>query len=103
MEEAGNTKELQEAFTEYIESVKALTLNEKKQEVIDSIKELIASIDQIATNEQIELQYLSSKEILDINETSMPEDDYIEALLVYVEVAKILVGQYLLLKMNKDQ
>jgi len=103
MEEAGNTKELQEAFTEYIESVKALTLNEKKQEVIDSIKELIASIDQIATNEQIELQYLSSKEILDINETSMPEDDYIEALLVYVEVAKNLVGQYLLLKMNKDQ
>ena len=89
---------LQPAFTEYIESVKQLDLNEKKIEVIDSIKELIASIDQVATLEGIELQYLASKEILDISEDSMPEDDYVEALLVYIEVAKSLLGQYLLTK-----
>ncbi len=89
---------IQPAFTEYIESVKQLDLNEKKLEVIDSIKELIASIDQAATLEGIELQYLASKEILDISEDSMPEDDYVEAILVYIEVAKNLLGQYLLIK-----
>ncbi|MCI9084192.1 MAG: hypothetical protein HFH46_01075 [Bacilli bacterium] len=98
MEEVVNINELQNAFTEYIESVKPLSLFEKKQEVIDSIKELIISIEMMASNDGIELHYLTSKEILDINEDSMPEEDYVEAILVYVEVAKNMLGEYLLAK-----
>ena len=83
-----NKEQLQKAFTEYIESVKKLPLIDKKKEVIDSIKELIASIDFLGQQNNIELHYLSSKEILDISDENMPDDDYVEALLVYIEVAK---------------
>ena len=45
MKEAGNIEELQQAFHDYIEEVKKLPLMDKKKEVIDSVKELIASIE----------------------------------------------------------
>lgn len=100
MESQDNLEKMQQAFTEYIEAVKNLPLLDKKREVINSIKELISSIDLFAKNEGIELHYLTSKEVLDINNENMPEDDYTEALLVYIETAKSLIGEYLLYKMQ---
>lgn len=101
MEEQDNIIELQSSFTEYIDTVKLLPLNEKKQEVIDSIKGLIANIDMIAQMDNIELHYLKSKEINDISKEPVSDDDYVEALLVYIEVAKNMLGEYLLYKENQ--
>ena len=102
MKEAGNIEELQQAFHDYIEEVKKLPLMDKKKEVIDSVKELIASIDFLAQQNDIQLHYLVSKEILDITNENMPEEDYVEALLVYIENAKSMLGEYLSYNINTD-
>ena len=68
---------------------------EKRKEMINNIKEMIAMIEQMATDEGIVLNYLRSREILDLDEGRESEDDYLEALLVYVENFKNILGQYL--------
>jgi len=41
------------------------------------------------------LNYLKNEEINDISEQEMKEEEYVEAMLVYIKQAKNLVGQYL--------
>lgn len=94
-------EELNLAFNNYIEEVKKLDTVEKRTELINSIKELIAVFESLANEEKIEINYLKSKEILDLNNSFVSEDDFIEAALVYLEVAKNIVGEYLLKKEQK--
>ena len=86
---------LNESFNEYINELKKLPIVEKRNELIDSIKELIAGFEFLAERDNVKLQYLKSKEILDLNNEIVSEDDFIEAAIVYVEVAKNLIGEYL--------
>lgn len=90
--------ELNEAFNEYVEEFKKLTLKEKREEVLSSIKELIAVFETFAKVDNISLEYLKNNEILDIKKSDT-EDDFLEAELVYIENAKNLIGQYLDKKM----
>ena len=87
--------ELQSAFNEYIDEVKKLNTFEKRSELIYSIKELIAVFEQLAINDNIDLHYLKNKEITDLNNSNVSEDDFLEASLVYLEVAKNVIGEYL--------
>ncbi len=87
--------ELNIAFNDYIDAYKDLDIAEKRKEMINNIKEMIAMIEQTATDEGIVLNYLRSREILDLDEGRESEDDYLEALLVYVENFKNILGQYL--------
>lgn len=88
-------KELNEAFNQYINEVKKLKTNEKRDEVLKSVKHLIASIDSLAKLDGVELEYLKSAELDDLKDNNLSEDDFLEATLVYVEEAKCLLGQYL--------
>lgn len=88
-------EELDIAFDNYMNEFKKLTTKEKREEVIYSIKELIAGLEYLATQEQIKLHCIKSKEILDLNNEEVSEDDFIEAALVYIEVAKNMIGEYL--------
>lgn len=90
--------ELNKSFDEYIIEFKKLTTLEKREEVLSSIKDLIAIFEGLASMDKINLNYLKSKEILDIK-TSHTEDDFLEAIIVYLENAKNLIGQYLDKKM----
>ena len=80
----------------YIDAFKQLSIMGKRQEIIDNLKEFIAMIDILAQKENIEIQYLKSSEINDIKKELVSEDDYLEAILVYFEVAKSVLGQYLI-------
>ncbi len=86
--------EINETFNDYILEFKKLTTIEKREEILNSIKELIVIFEQMAKMDNISLSYLKSQEILDIKKSNT-EDDYLEALLVYLENAKNLIGQYL--------
>lgn len=94
-ERLGNMEELNEAFGEYMEAYKALDIPSKRKEIINATKELIVVFEQLATKDNIELQYLRSREINDLKEENTTEDDFLEAELVYLEVAKNMIGQYL--------
>lgn len=87
--------ELNLAFNKYIEEYKKLTVLEKREELIKSIKELIAGFEKIATVDNIELHYLRNREINDLKGENVSEDDFLEGTLVYIEVAKNMIGEYL--------
>ena len=87
--------ELNIAFNKYIEEYKKLTVLEKREELIKSIKELIAGFEKIASVDNIELHYLRNREINDLKGDSVSEDDFLEGTLVYIEVAKNIIGEYL--------
>ena len=87
--------ELNEVFNDYIIEFKKLSTLEKRDEIILSIKELIAAFNQLAIIDNINLDYLKNNEINDLKKDVVSEDDFLEAELVYLEVAKNLIGQYL--------
>ena len=91
-------EELNKSFEEYMSEFKLLNVSEKRTEIIDSIKELIAVFEQLAINDDIELHYLKNREINDLKNKVVSEDDFLEAELVYLEVAKNLIGEYLVKK-----
>jgi len=93
-------EELNIAFNNYMDEFKKLTTQEKREELIDSIKELIAGLQYLASQEQKELHYIKNREILDLNNEEVSEDDFIEAAFVYMEVAKNMLGEYLQNKTN---
>ncbi|MBR6690969.1 MAG: hypothetical protein IKL65_06520 [Bacilli bacterium] len=87
--------ELNEAFFEYLTSFKELDVSDKRQEIIHSINEISALVSYWAEQENMPLSFLKSTETKDLNNGLESEDDFLEALLVYVENAKNLLGQYL--------
>lgn len=86
-------------FTEYMDAFKELDISEKRIEIINSIKEVSALMVKLADDDGISLNYLNSKEILNFKNGREIEEEFLEALLVYIENFKEMLGQYLLNKL----
>lgn len=87
--------EIESAFTEYVNAFKQLETSDKRKEIIRNINEITAMFDMLATEANMQLSYLKSNEITELQDGFESEDDYLEALLVYIENAKSVLGQYL--------
>lgn len=87
--------DLNNSFNEYINAFKGLDTLQKRKEVINSIKEIIVFFQKLAIKDSIELEYLKNREIYDLKKDNISEDDFLEAEIVYLEVAKNIIGQYL--------
>lgn len=88
--------ELRDSFNEYLKVFKQMDVASKRREIIFAINEITASFDSLAKQINVDVDYLSSKEISELKNGDESEDDYLEALLVYIENAKLILGQYLL-------
>ena len=88
-----NNEELNKLFRDTIRAYKELDINDKCDELIKSTKELTAFIVVLANNQGIDLQFLQSREILDLKKEKIKVDDYIEAMMVYIENIKHLLAQ----------
>lgn len=86
--------EIEVAFKEYLDAFKQMETIDKRKEIIRNINEVTAIFDMLATESNIQLSYLKSKEVTELKEGYESEDDYLEALLVYIENAKSVLGQY---------
>ena len=93
--------ELNNNFKEYLEAFKQLDIPKKRMEIIHSINEITATFDGLASEANIKLTYLKSKEVSELKDGYELEDDYLEALLVYIENAKSVLGEYLVKIMPK--
>jgi len=93
--------EVNNSFNGYLEVFKRLKVSDKRQEIIYAINEITASFASLAEDANINIEYIKSKEINELNNGYETEDDYLEALLVYIENAKNVLGQYLLKVDNK--
>ena len=87
--------ELNQAFLEYIEAFKSLNISEKRSEVVRCVNEMSAVLVHLAEQDGKNLEFLKSRETTELQNGMESEDDFLEALVVYVENAKNLLAQYL--------
>ncbi len=78
--------------------VKKLDTKGKREELYDSLMNLENSIVELPSMEGIQLHYLQNKEINALYNENLNEDDFLEAMLVYFEMIKNMVGEYLISK-----
>jgi len=93
--------EVEIAFKEYVDAFKQMETIDKRKEIIRNINEVTAMFDMLATESNMQLSYLKSNEVTELKDGYESEDDYLEALLVYIENAKSVLGQYLA-KVNNE-
>ena len=93
--------EVEFAFKAYLDAFKQMETSDKRKEIIRNINEITAVFDMLATESNMQLSYLKSNEITELKDGYESEDDYLEALLVYIENAKSVLGQYLI-KLNSE-
>jgi len=87
--------EVEIAFKEYVDAFKQMETPDKRKEIIRNINEITAMFDMLASEANIQVSYLKSKEVSELKDGYESEDDYLEALLVYIENAKSVLGEYL--------
>ena len=88
-----NKEDLNQLFRDTIRAYTELDTKDKCEELIRSTKELAAFIEVLASKQGIELQYLQSREVLDLKKEKITTEDYIEAMMVYLENIKNMLAQ----------
>lgn len=79
-------------FNEYVEKFKELPLENKKEITIDEMKEVIALLTKLNSDLNIDSKILLNEEILEVSNNK--EDDYVEAIFVYINAIKEAIGTY---------
>jgi len=84
---------MQKNFDMLIDNYKKLQLDQKKEKLVDELKEMIAVYVYIAESNNIPIKLLKTKEMLDIDSNKSTEDDYIEAIYAYFNILKEIVSK----------
>ena len=79
------------SFNEYVEAFKKLPLENKKKVVETDFKELIALLKEVDDNDYV----VYNKEILDVERKEQTEDDFVEAVFVYLCSVKEMLANYI--------
>ena len=82
-------------FTPVIDSYKRLSLSDKRQEIINELKLMIVIFEKLCDDNNIQYRDIKSKEVLDLKNGAETESDYLEAVFVYIEYLKEVLGSYL--------
>ena len=88
-------------FEKAVSEFDSLPIKEKQNRITDEIKLMIAIIEKICIERNIDYREIKSKEILALKQENVSEDDYLTALYVYVEYLKEVIGGYLLDDVSK--
>ena len=83
-------------FNAFIEEYKEKSLLEKQNIIINELKELIAVSEKICIDKGIDYDLLINREILDISKEGYTQDDYLEAIYVYLQIFKEILSAYLI-------
>lgn len=85
---------IKEDFNEYMESFKKLTLKEKQDIIIEQLKLISSLVGKMCESEDIKSEFLFNKEIIDLNKEEYTEDDFAEALIVYINIIQNTLCDY---------
>ena len=83
-----------ETFNEYIEAYKKLPLQKKKQMANEEVKKLLAFIEKANNDLNLNDTILFNREILDLNSDNISDDDFTEAMFVYIHTIRESLGAY---------
>ena len=87
-----------EDFNDYIEQYKKLKLKDKQKIIINLLKEDIMVRHKLITeqeDEDDEVKMLYNREILDVNDDDYSEEDFSEAVIVYLYSIRELIAEYI--------
>ena len=87
-----------EDFNDYIEQYKKLKLKDKQKIIINLLKEDIMVLHKLITeqeDEDDEVKMLYNREILDVNDDDYSEEDFSEAIIVYLYSIRELIAEYI--------
>jgi len=91
----------EEKFNNYIETYKKLSLIDKKQALEKEIKETLALLQKLHENLGKENDILFNKEVLDVKDGISSEEDFVEAMFVYILTIQESLASYVDLKEGK--
>lgn len=77
-------------FNEYVEKYKKLPLKEKKELVESQFKELLVVMDSLNKRHGKDTKILYNRELQDLKNKNATEEDFVEAMFVYVHSVKEL-------------
>lgn len=87
-------------FEEYVAQYKNLDLKTKRDKIIEELKLMIVVLEKMCNDNNIPYREIKSQEILVLKENDYSEEDYLEALFVYVEYLKEVLGCFFYKKVN---
>ncbi len=85
-------EEKQKVFTDFMNEFVKLTIEQKNSEIIEKQKTILAYLIKYATENGIQYELLKSKEINDIDNNNGTNEDYLEAMMVYLQNIEELIG-----------
>lgn len=86
---------LVDKLNNYVETYKKLPLNEKKQIVEKEIKDTLALLIQLHSNLGQESEIIFNKEVLDVKNGVSSEEDFVEAMFVYILSMQEMLASYI--------
>lgn len=82
-------------FDKYIESYKKLKLNDKKALAINELNRILGLLNNVIEEHNIKSQVLYNREILDVIKKESNEEDFVEAIYVYIHSIQELIANYI--------
>lgn len=82
-------------FDKYMEEYVKLPIVDKYNQIIEKQKRIIALLYYNASENGVDLEMLSNKELFDLTKENPTNDDYVEAIMVYSQNIEELLSQIL--------
>ncbi len=82
-------------FNELVSKYKLLTLKDKQASIVKLLKENLVIIEKLLNEKNIKSNLLYNKEILDLNSNNYTQDDFAEAVFVYIYSFRELLANYI--------
>lgn len=82
-------------FNDYIEVFKKLSLKKKKELTIREMKLVITFLNKLKQDLKMPDDILLNKEMLDVEKENASEEDFVEAVFVYINAIKESLAEYL--------
>lgn len=86
----------QECFNAFIDEYKENSLVNKQKIIISELKELIALFQKICSTSGINPELLVNREIIDVNKEGYTQEDFAEAVYVYIQMYKEILAAFML-------
>lgn len=85
-------EEKQKIFTLFMDEFVKLNIDQKNNEIIEKQKIILAFLLKFATERGLQFEFLKNKEITDIENKKGTNEDYLEAMMVYLQNIEELIG-----------
>lgn len=83
------------SFDLYVESYKKLPLSDKKEIVVEEIYSIFSLFEKLNTKPHQEYKVLFNREILDLKKENATEDDFVEAMFVYINMIEEMLSDHI--------